>query len=86
MPDQWEVRIHRKVNDVVYALPSELATAIRATIAKLQHNPYPAECRLVGSFDDVFELFVKSHRIVYQVQEAEKRVKVARVHLRSEVE
>ena len=86
MRDQWEVRIHRKVNDVMYALPSELVVAIRTAIAQLQQNPYPAESRLVGSFDDVFELFVKSHRIVYQVQEVEKRVKVARVHLRSEVE
>lgn len=86
MPDHWEVRIHRKVNDVVYALPSELATTIRATVAQLQQNPYPPACRLVGSFDDVFELFVKSHRIVYKIQEVEKRIKVARVHLTSEVE
>jgi mRNA-degrading endonuclease RelE of RelBE toxin-antitoxin system len=80
------VHIHRQVNDVVFALPSELATAIRDTIGTLAHNPYSAKQRLVGRFDDVFEVVVKSHRIVYQVQEAQRRVKVARVHLVSEVE
>ncbi|MCA9362254.1 hypothetical protein KC906_02675 [Candidatus Kaiserbacteria bacterium] len=86
MPDHWEVRIHRKVNDVVHALPLELATTIRVVIGKLQQTPFPADCRLVGSFNDVFEIFVNSHRIVYQVQEVEKRVKIARVHLASEVD
>ena len=86
MPEQWQVHIHRKVNDVIHALPPKVALAIRDTIIQLQQNPYPLEHRLVGSFDDVYEVFISSYRIAYQVQEEQKRVKIARVHLANETE
>ena len=43
MPEQWQVHIHRKVNDVIHALPPKVALAIRDTIIQLQQNPYPLE-------------------------------------------
>ncbi|MFN8495707.1 MAG: type II toxin-antitoxin system RelE/ParE family toxin [Caldilineaceae bacterium] len=86
MPELWQVQIHRKVNDVVYALPPQIAASIHAVMRQLQQNPDLADSRLVGSLSDVFEVFVSQYRLVYQVEEDKKLVKVVRVHLTSAIE
>lgn len=86
MPERWQVQIHRKVNDVVYALPGEIVTNIRQAIRQLEQNPYQAESRLVSSFHDVFEIFVERCRIVYEVKEDKKLVRVVRIDMAGETE
>ena len=86
MPERWQVQIHRKVNDVVDALPREIVTSIRKVIRQLEQNPYPAGRRLVGSFSDVFEIFVEQYRIVYEVKEDKKLVRVVRINMAGETE
>ena len=80
MPEEWEVQIHRKVNDVVYALPPSLVATLRQAIRNLQTDPYPQGSRRVGSLYDLYELFVGLHRIVYQVNEEQNLVRVVRIH------
>ena len=84
MPEVWEVQIHRKVNDVVYTLPPSLVTALRQVIWNLQIDPYPLGSRRVGSSYDLFELFVRLYRIVYQVNEEQNLVRVVRIHTGNE--
>ncbi len=80
----WEIDIHHAVTQVIYPLPARLALAIRDTIAGLRRNPRPLNCRVIEGVDDTYEITVGFFRIVYQIQEERKRIKVAMVNLRIE--
>ena len=83
MPNvQWDIDIHHTVVQVLFPLPARLAVNIRDTIASLESNPRPANFRIVEGFEDTYEVTTGFFRIVYQIQEKQKRIKVAMVNLR----
>lgn len=86
MLERWQVQIHRKVNEAVYALPREIVSSIQKAIRQLEQNPYPEESRFVGSFRDVFEIVVARYRLVYEVKEDKKLVRLVRINLTGETE
>ncbi len=82
MAESWEVQIHRSVTQVVYLLPKDFAQPIRNMIVSLAQNPYPESRRLIGGFEDTFQVFVANHDILFQVQEEpQKIVRVLKVQL-----
>jgi len=86
MADSWEVYINRGVTDVVYLLPKDIAQPIRNMINSLKENPYPESRRLIGGFEDTYQVTVANHDILFQVlEEPRKIVRVLKVQLRSNV-
>jgi hypothetical protein len=82
MADNWEVQIHRNVTQVVYLLPKEFAQPIRNMIVSFAQNPYPEGRRLIGGFEDVFQVLVANHDILFQVvEEPRKVIRVLKVQL-----
>jgi mRNA-degrading endonuclease RelE of RelBE toxin-antitoxin system len=79
--EQWEVHIHRTISKVVYPLPKRLALVIRNAIADLSENPWPSGYRRIEDLVNTYEFFVEEYRIVYQIREEEKRIKVATINL-----
>lgn len=80
----WELHINRRITEVVYLLPKDIAQPIRNMISSLKENPYPAGRRLIGGFDDVYQVTVAHHDILFQVlEEPLKIVQVLKVQLRS---
>jgi mRNA-degrading endonuclease RelE of RelBE toxin-antitoxin system len=82
--DNWDIDIHHAVTQVIYPLPARLALALRDTIAGLRRNPRPPHHRPVEGLDNAYEVVVGFFRVVYQIQEEKKRIKVAMVNLRIE--
>jgi len=84
MAEPWEVHINRRVLDVVYLLPKDIAQPIRDIISSLKENPYPAGMRLTGGFKDVYQVTVANHDILFQVLgEPILLVRVLKVQLHS---
>ena len=82
MAESWEIQIHRSVTQVVYLLPKDFAQPIRNMIVSLAQNPYPESRRLIGGFEDVFQVLVANHDILFQViEERQKIVRVLKVQL-----
>lgn len=82
--DTWDIDIHHAVTQVIYPLPVRLALVIRDTIARLRRNPHSFQSRPVEGLADTYEVIVGFFRVVYQIQEEKKRIKVAMVNLRIE--
>ncbi len=74
MAEPWEIQIHREVTQVVYLLPKDIAQPIHNMIVSLEQNPYPTGRRLIGGFEDVFQVSVANHDILYQVLEEPRKV------------
>lgn len=81
MADEWELRIHRAVVSAIHSLPREHAVAIRRMLVDLCEEPRPAGSRPVIGVDNTFEVFVGFFRIVYQIDEEQRCIKVAMVNL-----
>ncbi len=77
----WEVHIHRSIGKVVYALPKQLALLIRNTIIGVQKNPHQSGSHPVEDLYNTYALFVEDYRIVYEIQEEKRLIKVAMVNL-----
>ncbi len=85
MPNEkWTVCIHQSVIQVLSPLPAALVLGIRNAIANLGSNQYPEGSSTVDGLADTYQLTVGFFRIVYQIQEEQKRIKVAMVNLRIE--
>lgn len=82
--EDWKIDIHHAVAQVIYPLPARLALALKDTIAGLRQNPHIPQHRPVEGLDDTYEVTVGFFRVVYQIQEEKKRIKVAMVNLRIE--
>lgn len=81
MPEEWEVELHREINDAIYALPPHIVAAIRRTFWSFREDPFPPHSRWVGGFTDVYEVQEGLHRIVYQVDKERKRVRIVRIQM-----
>lgn len=81
MVEHWEVYIHREVKTAVYLLPKDFAQPIRNKMYELRQNPYPTGHRLIGGFENVYEVTVVNHTIVYQVLEELQAIRVLKVQL-----
>jgi mRNA-degrading endonuclease RelE of RelBE toxin-antitoxin system len=82
--EDWNIDIHHAATQVIYPLPARLALALRDTIVGLRRNPRPPQYRPVEGLDDTYEVIVGFFRVVYQIQEEKRRIKVAMVNLRIE--
>ena len=80
-PEAWAVDVHRSVEALLHALPRESAQRIYSAIAELTEDPYLDSRQPVPGIRNTFEIQVDAFRIIYQIEEEEKRVKVAAVTL-----
>ena len=79
--ESWAVEVHQSVAALLHALPKETVQRIYDAIAGLKADPYPDDRQPVPGIRNTYELQVDAFRIIYQIQEEDKRVKVATVTL-----
>ncbi len=77
----WELRIHHSVCKVVYPLPKQWALGIRNAIAGLRQNPYRSDSRKIQDLENTYEVLLDNYRIVYQVDEEKRQIKIAMINL-----
>ena len=66
-------------------LPIEIGQKILFEIEKLRNNPRPLHCKkIVGSEKD-WRIRIGDYRVLYEVYDAQKRIRVFRIKHRKEV-
>ena len=81
----YQVLIEKKAEKDLKDLPSDFFRLIIKHILVLKQNPRPSGCRkIIGSEND-WRIRVGSYRIVYEIQDKEKIVKICLVKHRKDV-
>jgi len=72
MPEQaprWQVIFERQAEKVLRRLPRDLLRRLDVAILGLAENPWPAGCKKMRGYDDLFRARVGDWRITYAVKE-----------------
>jgi mRNA interferase RelE/StbE len=81
----YEVLIERTAERDLQSLPGNIFNRIVPRIKALAENPRPSGChKLTGSRHD-WRIRIGDYRVVYQIDDAHKRVRIFRVRHRREV-
>ena len=81
----YEVLIERTAERDLKSLPTHLFDRIVPRIKGLADNPRPAGChKLAGSKND-WRIRIGDYRVLYEIDDASKRVRIFRVRHRREV-
>lgn len=81
----YEVLIERSAERDLKSLPTPLFHRIVSRIRALADNPRPSGChKLVGSKND-WRIRIGDYRVVYEINDARKLVRIFRIRHRSEV-
>ena len=81
---KYEVVVHREALKSLLKLDKKLVQRIRNVFAVLSENARPHDCKKLIGFDDCFRVRVGLYRILYRIDDSEKRVFVYRVAHRKE--
>jgi mRNA interferase RelE/StbE len=81
----YEVLIERTAEHDLKSLPINLFDRIVPRIKALADNPRPAGChKLTGSKND-WRIRIGDYRVLYEIDDARKRVRIFRIRHRREV-
>ena len=81
----YDVLIERTAERDIKSLPTALVDRILPRITALADNPRPTGChKLAGSKND-WRIRIGDYRVVYEIDDARKQVKILRVRHRREV-
>ena len=68
-PGVWQVIIHRDPEKVLRRLPKNLVRRIWGRLRELKTNPFPADCKKLASYENLYRLRLGDWRISYAVEE-----------------
>lgn len=80
-----EVYLERRAEKDLKAINPEDFEKIIEEIKKLQENPRPKGSRKIASSKDDYRIRVGDYRIIYEVSDKEKQIRIMRVRHRREV-
>ena len=81
----YEVLLERRAERDLKKLSQEMFHRIIPQIKVLSDNPKPAGCRKITGSKNDWRIRIGDYRIIYEIDEKEKAVKVMRVRHRREV-
>ncbi len=80
----YEVYLERRAEREIRKLPSEFGRRIVQEIVRLAQNPRPSQARkIVGSHSD-WRLRIGSYRVLYEINEKEKKIIILKIRHRRE--
>ena len=83
MPAEYRVQILPSARRELQALREPLLTRVAAVIDSLEVNPRPRGCQKLAGTDSDYRIRVGDFRIMYEVFDGEKLVRVYRIRHRS---
>jgi len=84
-PPVYEVFLERGAEEELKRLPARHFQRIISRVRALADNPRPAGCRKIsGSLND-WRIRIGDYRVIYEVQDKEKAVRVMRVGHRRDI-
>ena len=81
----YEVYLERSVENDLKRLPASIFHRIIPQIKALAENPRPSGCRKIAGSKNDWRIRIGDHRIIYEIDEKAKAVRVMRVRHRREV-
>lgn len=85
MPDAYRVDILARAEKELVSLPDSVLKRVVQALTGLSENPRPLGCRKLVGTDCRYRIRVGNYRVLYEVAEAEKAVRVYRIRHRSDV-
>jgi len=81
----YRVFLERAAEKQLKQLSAKLHDRVIAAIQSLVNNPRPTGCRKLGGTDNDWRIRVGDYRIVYEIDDAAREVRINRVRHRREV-
>ena len=80
----YEVYLERAAERDLSRLPVEIFNRIVPHISALAENPRPPGCRKLTGAENDWRVRIGDYRVIYEIDEAEKAVRVFRIRHRRE--
>jgi len=81
MPNRWTIWIHPHVVSVIYQTPRTVVSVMWAVVNELEKDPYHPDSQPVPGESDVFSITVDGYRLVYQVVQHERVLRIIQLHI-----
>ena len=81
----YELYLERSAENDLKRLPSPTFQRIIIQIKTLAENPRPSGCRKISGSKNDWRMRIGDYRVIYEIDEKEKAVKIMRVRHRREV-
>jgi mRNA interferase RelE/StbE len=81
----YEVYLERSAENDIKRLPASIFHRIIPQIKTLAENPRPSGCRKIAGSKNDWRIRISDYRIIYEIDEKAKAVRVMRVRHRREV-
>jgi mRNA interferase RelE/StbE len=80
-----KVFLEKRAEREIKKLPAEIFYRIIPQLKALSENPKPSGCRKITGSKNYWRIRIGDYRIIYEIDEGEKAVKVMRIRHRREV-
>ena len=77
----YTLRLHRDVVSALYKMPRKAVEDVWTLLRGLEKEPIPESSSAVEGHELTYQIRSGGYRIVYEILEDEKAIKVVRVHL-----
>ncbi len=81
----YEVVVPQSVVKQIARLPDQVRERVVTKLAELEESPRPSDCRKLETEESLYRLRVGDYRIIYTVDDTNKKVVISRVAHRREV-
>jgi mRNA interferase RelE/StbE len=81
----YEVSLERKAERDLKKLPAEVFNRIIPQLKALAKKPKPSGCRKITGSQNDWRIRIGDYRVIYEIDEEEKVVKVMRIRHRKDV-
>ena len=85
IPRMYELLIEKNAEKGIRKLPKEVAGRIIPKIQELRENPLPVGCRKIVSSDNDFRIRIGDYRVVYELDEGNRRIIIMAVGHRKDI-
>jgi len=85
MPLVYKVFLEKRAEREIKKLPAEIFYRIILKLKTLSENPKPPGCRKITGAESDWRIRIGDYRIIYEIDEQEKAVKVMRIRHRRDV-
>jgi mRNA interferase RelE/StbE len=81
----YEVAVPQSVVKQINKLPHQVRERVLMKLTELEESPRPLDCRKLETEESLYRLRVGDYRIIYAVDDTNKKVVISRVAHRREV-
>jgi mRNA interferase RelE/StbE len=81
----YEVIVPQSVVKQIARLPDQVRERVVTKLTELEEGPRPSDCRKLETEESLYRLRVGDYRIIYAVDDTNKKVIISRVAHRREV-